>query len=215
MANPARRRRNRAAKLTTTVRRRRRSNPMVRRRRHHNRHRSSNPFGMSTMQLLTDILAGGVSAIITPAVTEGALGMFGMNAGVMGYLGTLGVAGLLGWLTSAFTKRKDLGIAVAVGGSASLIMRIWQENVSGTHASPAGNNPDFAGSGAGMSGYFNTPFALPSITGGDGSLNKAVVQNPWGAVTPTANAALASGGSGQMLPVAPASGKLAIGGKFQ
>lgn len=184
LSNPRRKKR------TTNGRRRRRTtNPFqmaTRRRRRSNPQRSSrrrrNPVtreGAKTFAIegVKAIAAGAVGAVGTRAIVQGILG--DKNVGMMGYAANLAVALGGGFLLFKFTKSKSIALGWAVGGAANTVQRIWSEKVSMTSpaaAAPALGDLDYSSNGmggVGLSGYVNTGYALPSVTGPDGTIQPA------------------------------------------
>jgi hypothetical protein len=185
LSNPRRTKR----KRTTNGRRRRRTtNPFQmapRRRRRSNPQRSSrrrrNPVsreGAKTFAIegVKAIAAGAVGAVGTRAIVQGVLG--DKNVGMMGYAANLAVALGGGFLLFKFTKSKSIALGWAVGGAANTVQRIWSEKVSMTSpaaAAPALGDLDYSSNGmggVGLSGYVNTGYALPSVSGQDGTIQQ-------------------------------------------
>lgn len=177
MSNPRRRRasrnRRRTSANTSPRRRYRRSNPgpKLRRytRRHHarrsNRRRSNPGMGGNIIDMLKPVIAGAISSVVTPTITDGLLSFSpGMNTGITGYGASIAVALGLAWLTKKMTKSQSLAIGVAVGGAASVVVRAYQENVGNLHT--------------GMSAYETTPFYLPSVSVPDPSGSGMVAVQP-------------------------------------
>jgi hypothetical protein len=210
LSNP-RRKRNR--KRTTNGRARRRTNPSyqmaTRRRRRSNPQRSfrrrRNPVtreGVKSFALegVKAIAAGAVGSVGCRAIAQGILG--DKNVGMMGYLTNLGLALGGGFALFKFTKSKALALGWAVGGSAATVQRIWSEKVSMTSpaaAAPALGDLDYSSNGmggVGLSGYVNTGYALPSVTGQDGSVQPAF-QPQLPAVAAAAGSASQPGGVAQ------------------
>lgn len=123
------------------------------------------------------IAAGAVGAVGTRAIVQGILG--DKNVGMMGYAANLAVALGGGFLLFKFTKSKSIALGWAVGGAANTVQRIWSEKVSMTSpaaAAPALGDLDYSSNGmggVGLSGYVNSGYALPSVTGQDGSVQPA------------------------------------------
>jgi hypothetical protein len=122
------------------------------------------------------IVAGGVSAIGTRAIVQGVLG--DKNVGGMGYFANFIVALGGGYALFHFTKSKSIAMGWAAGGFASTIQRIWSEKVSQTSPAPMSGLGDLDYSsnglgGVGLSGFVDTQFALPSVTGADGRVQPA------------------------------------------
>jgi hypothetical protein len=210
LSNP-RRKRNR--KRTTNGRARRRTNPSyqmaTRRRRRSNPQRSfrrrRNPVtreGVKSFALegVKAIAAGAVGSVGCRAIAQGILG--DKNVGMMGYLTNLGLALGGGFALFKFTKSKALALGWAVGGSAATVQRIWSEKVSMTSpaaAAPALGDLDYSSNGmggVGLSGYVNTGYALPSVTGPDGMVQPAF-QPQLPAVAAAAGSASQPGGVAQ------------------
>ena len=165
---------------------RRRSNPFRPRR------RSRNPISRDSakgfvVEGVKFIAAGAAGAIGTRALTQAVLG--DKNVGAMGYLSNLVVALGGGALLFKFTKSKAIAYGWATGGAANTVQRIWSEKVSMTSpaaAAPALSDLDYSSNGlggVGLSGYVSSGFALPSVTGQDGT-----VQAPFQAQVPAVSA---------------------------
>ncbi len=180
MSNPRRKRRTNSHRRSTPFkvsRRRRRSNPF---RRFHTRRR--NPVTKEGAQKFAiegvkAIAAGAVGAVGTRAIVQGILG--DKNVGMLGYLSNLAVALGGGFALWKFTKSKSIALGWAVGGAANTVQRIWSEKVSMTSpaaAAPQLSDLDYSSNGmggVGLSGYVSTGYALPSVTGADGSVQPA------------------------------------------
>lgn len=186
LSNPRKKR-----KRTTNSRpRRRTTNPVYRmatRRRRSNpqrsfRRRRSNPVtreGAKSFAIegVKAIAAGAVGAVGCRAIAQGILG--DKNVGMMGYLANLTLALGGGFALFKFTKSKSIALGWAVGGAANTVQRIWSEKVSMTSpaaAAPALGDLDYSSNGmggVGLSGYVNSGYALPSVTGQDGSVQPA------------------------------------------
>jgi hypothetical protein len=183
LSNPRRKR-----KRTTNGRRRRRTNPQqmaTRRRRRSNPQRSSrrrrNPEGAGAKSFAIEgvkaIAAGAVGSVGCRAIAQGILG--DKNVGMVGYLANLGLALGGGFAIFKFTKSRSIALGWAVGGSAATVQRIWSEKVSMTSpaaAAPALGDLDYSSNGmggVGLSGYVDTGYALPSVTGPDGRIQPA------------------------------------------
>ena len=203
-SNPGLRRNRRRNPLAAApVRRRRRSNPhraaMRRNRRHNPNLSGAKSFGISAVKA---IVSGAVGALATRAIVQGVLG--DKNVGMMGYLANLGVALGGGFAIFKFTKSAPIAIGFAVGGAANTVQRIWSEKVAMTSpaaAAPQLGDLDFSSNGlggVGLSGYVNTPFALPSVTDGGG-----LVQSPYQASSLPASAAAASAAGGSTVALVP------------
>lgn len=198
---PTTRRRRRVATVNP-YRRPRRRNPN---RSHVRRQRRRNPVtreGAKSFAIegVKAIAAGAVSSVGCRAIAQGILG--DKNVGMMGYLANLTLALGGGFAIFKFTKSKALALGWAVGGSAATVQRIWSEKVSMTSpaaAAPALADLDYSSNGmggVGLSGYVNTGYALPSVTGQDGSIQPAF-QPQLPAVAAAAGSASQPGGVAQ------------------
>jgi len=171
-----RRRRRTTNPFQMATRRRRRSNPQrsFRRRRNPVTREGAKTFAIEGVKA---IAAGAVGAVGTRAIVQGILG--DKNVGMMGYAANLAVALGGGFLLFKFTKSKSIALGWAVGGAANTVQRIWSEKVSMTSpaaAAPALGDLDYSSNGmggVGLSGYVNTGYALPSVTGPDGTIQPA------------------------------------------
>jgi hypothetical protein len=175
VANPRRKR----IRSNNRSHRRSRRNPffgkMKRRagfRRHHSSRRNPNVAGFSTNELLKLTLGAGAGVIGSKYLAQLALG--DNNNGVMGYVGQ-GIATLaLAWAANKFLGGgKDVSTGIVAGGLGALALRIWQDNVSGTSASPMSGlgDPDMValgvrGVGRGMGDYRigSSPIPVYSFT---------------------------------------------------
>lgn len=140
----------------------RRSNPFGKR--HHIRrrgHRRSNPIaGMDSKKLLSLALGAGAGVLGSKYITQLALG--DNNSGVVGYAGTAFVVIGLGWAAHKFAG-DNLATGVVAGGLGALLLRIFQENVSGTSAAASMSglgDPDMKALGVRGLGEF-TPGSMP------------------------------------------------------
>jgi hypothetical protein len=171
-----RRRRRTTNPFQMATRRRRRSNPQrsFRRRRNPVTREGVKSFALEGVKA---IAAGAVGSVGCRAIAQGILG--DKNVGMMGYLANLGLALGGGFALFKFTKSKALALGWAVGGSAATVQRIWSEKVSMTSpaaAAPALGDLDYSSNGmggVGLSGYIDTGYALPSVTGQDGRIQPA------------------------------------------
>lgn len=171
-----RRRRRTTNPFMTSGRRRRRSNPQrsFRRRRNPVTREGVKSFALEGVKA---IVAGAVGSVGCRAIAQGILG--DKNVGMMGYLANLTLALGGGFALFKFTKSKPLALGWAVGGSAATVQRIWSEKVSMTSpaaAAPALGDLDYSSNGmggVGLSGYVDTGYALPSVTGQDGRIQPA------------------------------------------
>ncbi len=140
-----------------------------------------------------------MSSVVTRAAAQGMLGS--KNAGMFGYAANLAFAFGGGALLNWITKSKSISIGWMVGGAASTVQRIWSENVSKTNPAPQAaaltgmGDLDYSTNGLGhigLTGYVNSGFALPSVTGADGSVQPAFA--------PQLPAVAAAQGSGTAAP---------------
>jgi hypothetical protein len=170
-----RRRRRTTNPFQMATRRRRRSNPFrpTRRRRNPVSREGAKTFAIEGVKA---IAAGAVGAVGTRAIVQGVLG--DKNVGMMGYAANLAVALGGGFLLFKFTKSKSIALGWAVGGAANTVQRIWSEKVSMTSpaaAAPALGDLDYSSNGmggVGLSGYVNTGYSLPSVSGPDGTIQQ-------------------------------------------
>ena len=171
----------------------------VSRRRHNPNLSGAKSFAITGLKA---IAAGAVGGLATRAAVQGVLG--DKNVGMTGYLANFGVALLGGFGLFKLTKSMPIAIGFAVGGSASTVQRIWSEKVAMTSpaaAAPQLGDLDFSSNGlggVGLSGYVNTPFALPSVTDGSG-----LVQAPFQTPSLPASAAAASAAGGNTVAMVP------------
>ncbi len=184
LANPKRkstrkRKTNPSYKASRRRTNRRRSNPHMGARRY-SRRRHNPVFGGAKNFAIEGgkaIVSGAIGGVATRAIVQGVLG--DKNTGAMGYLANLAVALGGGFALWKFTKSYSIAIGFAVGGSASTVQRIWSEKVSMTApaaAAPGLSDMDYSSNGlggVGLSGFVNSGFALPSVTGADGSVQPA------------------------------------------
>lgn len=214
MSKPKRRSRRGKMRLRASNPHRRRSsrrNPFFGfgKKRRHIRRRHSNPSigGFDLMQLLKWGVGAAAGGVATRWATQLALGS--RNSDGLGYAANAGMAVGLGWLTAKFSKDRNLGYAVAGGGLAALVMRIWSEKVSQTApaaAAAAGASSmqglgdlDFSTDGlGGLEGYVDTSFALPTVS--QNVAGNYVVQGPSQLQLPSGQAA-----AGSQAPAQPVS----------
>ena len=199
LSNPRRNRKNKNSHRSSSrartnpfrARGRRRSNPFRNARRGRRRNPEMTGGKQFAIEGVKAIVSGAVGAVGTRAIVQGILG--DKNVGAMGYLSNLAVALGGGYLLFKFTKSKAIALGWAVGGAANTVQRIWSEKVSMTSpaaAAPALSDLDYSSNGlggVGLSGYVSTGYALPSVTGADGT-----VQAPF---QPQLPAVAAAGGS--------------------
>jgi hypothetical protein len=162
MSNPKKKRstRPRRRRHTRSMRAARRGNPSTGRRRRSFRRsghrRNPSIGGFSANELIKLALGGAGGTLATKYVTQ--LILQDKNQGPMGY-GVMGaVAIALGWASNKFLGR-DVATGVVVGGMSALVLRVFQEQVSGsTPASMSGlGDPDFAGLGEYQAGTYPVP----------------------------------------------------------
>jgi len=124
-------------------------NPAVRRRHHpsfRRRRAGRNPSigGFQAQELIKLALGAAGGTLATKYATQ--LILQDKNNGPTGYAVMAAVAVALGWLSAKFLGR-DVATGVVAGGASAVVLRIFQENVSGsTPATMSGlGDPDFLG----------------------------------------------------------------------
>jgi hypothetical protein len=172
MANPKKSRRPRT-RAQASARNSKRRNPFPRktatksfRRRGHRRNPSIGGFSANELIKLALGAAGGTLA--TKYATQ--LILQDKNQGPIGYGVMAGVAIALGWASAKFLGR-DVATGVVAGGVGAVVLRIFQEQVSGTTpASMSGlGDPDFAGLGEYTTGTYPVPgwtYGAPALPPG-------------------------------------------------
>jgi hypothetical protein len=191
MANPKKSRRHRSSRRAS-ARRAHRSNPFKARRvRHSFRRRGNgrNPSiaGYSATELIKLALGAAGGTLATKYATQ--LILQDKNTGATGYAVMAAVAVALGWVTAKFLGR-EVATGVVAGGASAVVLRIFQEQVSGSQPSMSGlGDPDFAGLGEYQTGIYPVPGwsyaqpALPApVPGGAGAMAAAAAGAPARAV---------------------------------
>lgn len=126
---------------------------MTFRRRGHRRNPSIGGFSANELIKLALGAAGGTLA--TKYATQ--LILQDKNQGPMGYGVMAAVAVGLGWLSAKFLG-KDVSVGVVAGGASAVVLRIFQEQVSGTAPAMSGlGDADFAGLGEYQAGTYPVP----------------------------------------------------------
>ena len=143
MANPKKSRRRRSHRSRANSRRRHTRNPFMKRRAHRSFRRRRNPSigGFSANELIKLALGAAGGTLATKYATQ--LILQDKNQGPMGYAVMAGVAVALGWLSAKFLGR-DVSVGVVAGGASAVVLRIFQENVSGTAPMSGLGDADFA-----------------------------------------------------------------------
>lgn len=159
MANPKKKRSSRRRSRRHSARgASRRHNPFMRRRKHSFRrrgHRNPSIAGYSANELIKLALGAAGGTLATKYTTQ--LILQDKNQGVMGYGVMAAVAVALGWVTAKFLG-KDFATGVVAGGASAVVLRVFQEQVSGTAPAMSGlGDADFAGLGEYTSGTYPVP----------------------------------------------------------
>lgn len=164
MTNPKRKRSSRRRRSKGRAKNAKR-NPFMKRRTSR-RHSRRNPSigGFQSNELLKLALGAAAGSIGTKWLADKALGS--NNTGMTGYLGSAAAAVALGWAASKFAG-KDIANGVIAGGLGAIVVRYFQENISGT--SPAAmsgylGDPDMSGNALGD--YKGNSYAVPFNYGG-------------------------------------------------
>lgn len=170
MANPKKSRRSHRSTRRRSARASRRHNPFLSKRKAHSfRRRGSrrNPSigGFSATELIKLALGAAGGTLATKYATQ--LILQDKNQGALGYGVMAGVAVALGWASAKFLGR-DVAVGVVAGGASAVVLRMFQENVSGTAPAMSGlGDPDFAGSlGEYQTGVYPVPgwsYAQPAL----------------------------------------------------
>ena len=142
MANPRRRHRSRNRRRRHSSK----SNPRMSRRfafrRRHRRGRNPAIAGFSTNELIKLAAGAGVGVVGSKFLAQVALGS--NNTGYVGYAGSAVATLAIAWVASKFFG-KEAATGVVAGGLGALVLRIFQEQVSGTSSSMSGlGDPDMA-----------------------------------------------------------------------
>lgn len=196
MTNP-KKKRNRRPRSRNARRRSRKSNPFVstRSRRHSVRRRRSNPSiaGFAGSELVKLGLGAAGGAIGTRYLTQVVLG--DKNTGGMGYAANIASAIALAYGAAKFAG-SDIAKGVAAGGLASVILRIWNEKVSGTSpAALSGYMGDLDFSSDGLGAYISSGFPLPTVSGQNGNYLSVPAGYSWGPAGAPVGAGVAPGAS--------------------
>jgi hypothetical protein len=144
MTNPKRRR---SSRRRSKARNRRSSNPRSSkrfsfRRRHRGRSRNPAIAGFQANELLKLAVGAAGGAIGTKYITQ--LVLQDKNTGVTGYAGMAAVAIALAWAAKKFVGA-DIAAGVAAGGLSSLVIKLWQDQVSGTSSMSGLGDADMLG----------------------------------------------------------------------
>jgi hypothetical protein len=160
MANPKKSRRTRS-KARASSRNRKHRNPMFAGKRttksfRRRGHRNPSIGGFSANELIKLALGAAGGTLATKYATQ--LILQDKNQGAIGYGVMAGVAIALGWASAKFLGR-DVATGVVAGGVGAVVLRIFQEQVTGsTPASMSGlGDPDFAGLGEYTTGTYPVP----------------------------------------------------------
>ena len=158
MANPKKRRSSRRRRSSS----RRRSNPfraskkMGFRRRHSRRRNPSGIAGFNTNELVKLALGAAAGGLGSKYLAQIVLG--DKNSGPMGYAGSAVATLAIAWGANKFVG-KDAAQGVIAGGLGALVIRYFQENVSGTMPMSGLGDPDMA---AFLGDYRPGNLAVPS-----------------------------------------------------
>jgi hypothetical protein len=123
--------------------------------------------GFNGNELLKLALGAAGGSIGTRMLTQ--LVLKDKNTGVMGYGVSAAVAVALGWGAAKFLGR-DIANGVVAGGLSAILIRVWQERVSGTSpAALSGYLGDLDFSSDGLGAYIDSGFPLPTVSTMDGN----------------------------------------------
>lgn len=180
-------------------------NPRIRR--SSRRHRNPSLGGVDLRDLGIASVGAAVGSIATRGLTQVILGS--KNQGATGYAGNLVVAAGLTYLGSRVGGR-TFGLGIGAGAVGGILLRVWQERVSGTGASGLSGLGDLDFEGLGD--FVQTAFPVPTVSQQVG--NYQVVQAPpYGAGMPApvpaalpAKGGTAAAGASASAPAAPAGG---------
>ncbi len=164
-------------------------NPRLRRR-SSRRHRNPSLAGIDLKELGIVSVGAAIGGIATRGLTQILLGS--KNTGPTGYLGNGAVA--IG-LTFAGAKLggRTLGLGIGAGAIAGIILRVWQDQVSGTGAGSMSGLGDLDFEGLGE--FVPTAFPVPTVSQQVGPY-QVVTAPPYGVGIPAPAPALpAKGGT--------------------
>ncbi len=147
--------------------------------------RHSNPaFAGGSMKEVFVVGLGAAAGAVGPrAITQLVLGDK-YNSGFTGYGVNLVIGGVLAWGAAKFFG-KNIGLGVAAGTIAGVLMRFWSEKIS--MISPAAalsglGDPDFSGTGMGhaqnaLGAYIQTAYNMPGTSHLENGY--LIANNPW------------------------------------
>ncbi|MGH9501671.1 MAG: hypothetical protein ACRD20_02340 [Terriglobales bacterium] len=157
------------------------------RRRGHRRNPAIGGFNSNELLKLALGAAGG--SVGTRYIAQQVLG--DKNTGAMGYTATGAIAVALAWAAKRFAGSDDLAKGVLAGGLGALLMRVWQEQISGTSpAALSGYLGDVDFSGTALGAYAGQNYAVPFNYGPATALPAGVM--PAAATAPAAAARAAA-----------------------
>jgi len=182
VTNP-RRKRNRTRR--SSAKHRRHSNPRSSRksafrRRHHRSRRNPAIGGFQSNEILKLALGATGGTLGTKYLTE--LVLKDKNTGATGYAVSAAVAIALAWASRKFLGDDKFAEGVLAGGAGAVVLRIWQDQVSGTSLSGLGD-PDMR-LGEYATGFYTAPQwgygqpalpAAPAMTTATGAPSAAAV----------------------------------------
>ncbi len=169
-------------------RRRREQNPRIGRR-HSRRHRNPSLAGIDLKELGIVSVGAAIGGIATRGLTQMLLGS--RNTGPTGYAGNAAVAVGLTFVGAKFGGR-TLGLGIGAGAIAGIILRIWQDKVSGTGASGMSGLGDLDFEGLGE--FVPTAFPVPTVSQQVGPY-QVVTAPPYGVGQPAPAPALPAKGA--------------------
>lgn len=152
--------------------RRRKSNPHMTHKRRHRRNpfhvkrrRNSRHSSMGGKITIGSVMKVGAGAAVGSVVARGAVQQLlqANNVGLVGYGANAAMSVLGAWLIHKFTGAKDIALGFVAGGLGATMVRIYEEKISQTSASPVSGLGDIAFSDTGL-GLYNTgltPGAYP------------------------------------------------------
>lgn len=144
MANPKKSRRHRSTRRRHMSARRHKNPFAGRRHRSFSRRRRHNPSiaGFSANELIKLALGAAGGTLATKYATQ--LILQDKNQGALGYGVMAAVAVALGWASKKFLG-PNVAVGVVAGGASAVVLRIFQEQVSGSVAMSGLGDPDVLG----------------------------------------------------------------------
>jgi hypothetical protein len=165
----------------------REQNPRIRR--HHNRRRNPTIAGIDLKELGIVSVGAAIGGIATRGLTQMLLGS--KNTGATGYAGNAAVALALTF-GGAKLGGRTLGLGIGAGAIAGILLRVWQDQVSGTGANGMSGLGDLDFEGLGE--FVPTAFPVPTVSQAVGPY-QVVTAPPYGVGLPAPAPALPAKGA--------------------